>query len=92
MVREAISNLKASGLVSTHQGKGAFVLEQAVPSFHISEDKLALAEDLLEALEVRIAIDAPIRLPRLHARVMRTARPVCTWCGRNMGSWTRSIP
>ena len=50
---------KASGLVSTHQGKGAFVLEQAtMPSFRISDDKLALAEDLLEALEVRIAIES----------------------------------
>ena len=28
VVREAIANLKASGLVSTHQGKGAFVLER----------------------------------------------------------------
>ena len=28
VVREAIANLKASGLVSTHQGKGAFVLEE----------------------------------------------------------------
>ena len=59
VVREAIANLKASGLVSTHQGKGAFVLEQgAMPSFRISDDKLALAEDLLEALEVRIAIES----------------------------------
>jgi DNA-binding FadR family transcriptional regulator len=59
VVREAIANLKASGLVSTHQGKGAFVLEQGgVPSFRISDDKLALAEDLLEALEVRIAIES----------------------------------
>jgi GntR family transcriptional repressor for pyruvate dehydrogenase complex len=58
VVREAISNLKASGLVTTRQGKGAFVLDGGVPSFRISEDKLALAEDLLEALEVRIAIES----------------------------------
>jgi DNA-binding FadR family transcriptional regulator len=59
VVREALANLKASGLVSTHQGKGAFVLEQAaMPSFRIADDKLALAEDLLEALEVRIAIES----------------------------------
>ena len=36
VVREAIANLKASGLVSTHQGKGAFVLEQAaMPRAHV---------------------------------------------------------
>ena len=58
VVREAIANLKASGLVSTHQGKGAFVLDEGVRSFRISEDKLALAEDVLEALEVRIAIES----------------------------------
>ena len=59
VVREAIANLKASGLVSTHQGKGAFVLDRGVVrSFRISDDKLALAEDLLEALEVRIAIES----------------------------------
>jgi GntR family transcriptional repressor for pyruvate dehydrogenase complex len=59
VVREAIANLKANGLVTTRQGKGAFVLEQtAAPSFRISDDKLALAEDMLEALEVRIAIES----------------------------------
>ncbi|HVH02550.1 MAG TPA: FadR/GntR family transcriptional regulator [Amaricoccus sp.] len=58
VVREAIANLKASGLVSTRQGKGAFVLEEGLRSFSISEDKLALAENLLEALEVRIAIES----------------------------------
>jgi DNA-binding FadR family transcriptional regulator len=59
VVREAIANLKANGLVSTRQGKGGFVLEQAVvPAFRISDDKLALAEDLLEALEVRIGVES----------------------------------
>ena len=37
VVREAIANLKASGLVSTHQGKGAFVLDEGVRSFRISD-------------------------------------------------------
>jgi GntR family transcriptional regulator, transcriptional repressor for pyruvate dehydrogenase complex len=58
VVREALANLKASGLVSTRQGKGAFVLDGGIRSFRISEDKLALAEDLLAALEVRIAIES----------------------------------
>jgi DNA-binding FadR family transcriptional regulator len=58
VVREAIANMKASGLVATHQGKGAFVLEDGVRSFTIPDDKLALASDLLEALEVRIAIES----------------------------------
>ena len=58
VVREAIANLKASGLVATRQGKGAFVLDEGVRSFTIPDDKLALASDLLEALEVRIAIES----------------------------------
>jgi DNA-binding FadR family transcriptional regulator len=58
VVREAIANLKASGLVATRQGKGAFVLDEGVRSFSIPDDKLALASDLLEALEVRIAIES----------------------------------
>ena len=44
-MREAVANLKANGLVSTHQGKGAFVLDRGseVLAFRISDDKLALA-------------------------------------------------
>jgi DNA-binding FadR family transcriptional regulator len=58
VVREAISNLKASGLVSTRQGKGAFVLDEGVRSFRISEENLSVVEEVLEALELRIAIES----------------------------------
>ena len=58
VVREAIANLKASGLVSTQQGKGAFVLDEGVRSFRISEENLSVVEEVLEALEVRIAIES----------------------------------
>ena len=58
VVREAISNLKASGLVSTRQGKGAFVLEEGVRSFRISEENLSVVEEVVEALELRIAIES----------------------------------
>jgi GntR family transcriptional repressor for pyruvate dehydrogenase complex len=58
VVREAIANLKASGLVSTHQGKGAFVLDEAVRAFRIAEENLSVVEEVLEALELRIAIES----------------------------------
>jgi GntR family transcriptional repressor for pyruvate dehydrogenase complex len=58
VVREAIANLKANGLVSTRQGIGAFVMDESLRSFRIPEEKLAIAEELLEALEVRIAIES----------------------------------
>jgi DNA-binding FadR family transcriptional regulator len=58
VVREATSNLKASGLVATRQGKGAFVIDEGVRSFRISEENLGLVEEVLEALELRIAIES----------------------------------
>ena len=74
-MREAIANLKASGLVSTHQGKGAFVLEQAaMPSFRISDDNLALVEDVLEALELRIAIESEAAALAARRRTTEAAR------------------
>ena len=58
VVREAIANLKASGLVSTHQGKGAFVLDEGMRAFRISADTLGVVDELLKALELRIAIES----------------------------------
>lgn len=58
VVREAIANLKASGLVATRQGKGAFVLDEGVRSFRIAEEQLSVVEEVLEALELRIAIES----------------------------------
>ena len=86
VVREAIANLKASGLVSTHQGKGAFVLDEGVRSFRISEDKLALAEEVLEALEVRIAIES--EAAALAAR-RRTPEQLAAIVGPPATRWTR---
>jgi len=58
VVREAISNLKAAGLVSTHQGIGAFVMEDAPsPSFRIATDNMQLIEEVVGGLELRIAIE-----------------------------------
>jgi DNA-binding FadR family transcriptional regulator len=58
VVREAIANLKAGGLVATRQGKGAFVRDEGVRAFRIAEENLGLVEEVLEALELRIAIES----------------------------------
>ena len=58
VVREAIANLKASGLVSTRQGVGAFVLDEGVRAFRIAEENLSVIDEVLEALELRIAIES----------------------------------
>lgn len=59
VVREAVANLRASGLVSTRQGVGAFVLQStARAAFRIDEQNLAVIEDVVRALELRIAIES----------------------------------
>lgn len=60
VVREAIANLKAGGLVRTVQGLGAFV-EQAGKSgaFQIEEaSNLSAAQEVMQVLELRLAIEA----------------------------------
>ena len=58
VVREAIANLKAKGLVHTQQGIGAFVLKDipAAP-FRIEEDNLELVEEIIGVMELRISIE-----------------------------------
>ncbi|MBA8879679.1 FadR/GntR family transcriptional regulator [Phyllobacterium myrsinacearum] len=58
VVREAIANLKAKGLVHTQQGIGAFVLKdlQTAP-FRIEEDNLELLEEIISVMELRISIE-----------------------------------
>lgn len=58
VVREAVSALRAEGLVMTRQGSGAFVASDAsrVP-FRIDPDGLSSIEDVLEVMELRLAIE-----------------------------------
>lgn len=58
VVREALSRLQAAGLVQTRHGIGTFVvgLGDAAP-FRIEADQVATLRDVLEVLELRIAIE-----------------------------------
>jgi DNA-binding FadR family transcriptional regulator len=58
VVREAVAALRAEGLVRTRQGSGAFVAADAsrVP-FRIDPDGLSSIEDVLEVMELRLAIE-----------------------------------
>lgn len=58
VVREAISSLRASGLVATQQGVGAFVLQAAAEPFRIDENSLDLIKEVISVLELRIALEA----------------------------------
>lgn len=58
VVREALSQLQAAGLVETYQGRGSFVL--AKPSsghFSIDASGLRTTDDMLEMLDFRIGVE-----------------------------------
>jgi DNA-binding FadR family transcriptional regulator len=58
VVREAISSLRAEGLVTTRQGIGAFVQERsAASSFQIDAADLAQLDEVLAVLELRSCIE-----------------------------------
>jgi len=58
VVREAVAALRAEGLVTTRQGSGAFVAADAsrVP-FRIDPEGLSSIGDVLEVMELRLAIE-----------------------------------
>ena len=61
VVREAISNLKAKGLVQSKQGVGAFVLKEVpLTAFRIEEENLELVEEILSVMELRISIELEV--------------------------------
>lgn len=58
VVREAIANLKASGRVTTVQGRGAFVVQQEKQgAFKIEDSNLSAAQEMLTVLELRVALE-----------------------------------
>jgi GntR family transcriptional regulator, transcriptional repressor for pyruvate dehydrogenase complex len=82
VVREAVSALRADGLIITRQGSGAYVAADVsrVP-FRIDPDGLSSIDDVLEVMELRLAIEVeaaaraaervtPRRLTQI-ARVLR---------------------
>jgi GntR family transcriptional repressor for pyruvate dehydrogenase complex len=80
VVREAISSLKAAGLVASQQGVGAFVLQAgASPSFRIDGTSLNLVKDVIAVLELRVGLEADAaalaaqRRTQTHLDAMRDA-------------------
>lgn len=59
VVREAISSLRASGVVATQQGVGAFVVQsEAAPAFRVDEANLGALNEVIAVLELRISVEA----------------------------------
>lgn len=79
VVREAISSLKATGLVTTQQGVGAFVREPPPVPLHTSAANLDLLQDVIQVLELRIGVEveavalAAQRSRPRHIEAMREA-------------------
>jgi DNA-binding FadR family transcriptional regulator len=57
VVREAVAALRADGLVTTRQGAGAFVADASRLPFRINPDGLSSIADVLEVMELRLAVE-----------------------------------
>src|SRR5258708_22190098 len=57
VVREAISALRARGLVRTRQGAGAFVNSESQQPYSIDPDGLGSLSSVIEILELRSAVE-----------------------------------
>lgn len=80
VVREAISSLRAAGLVSTQQGVGAFVMQPSpATAFRIDETNLNVLKEVISVLELRTGLEAEAaalaaeRRQSQHLRAMRAA-------------------
>ncbi len=59
VVREAVSSLKSSGLVTSRQGVGVFVLEPpAATPFLIDAEELGTVKEIINLLELRISLES----------------------------------
>ncbi len=57
VVREALSSLKATGLVTTQQGVGAFVREPPPAPLQAPVANLDMLQDVVQVLELRIGVE-----------------------------------
>lgn len=80
VVREAISRLQAAGLVETRHGVGTFVVGMGdAAAFRISPDQLGTLQDVIEVLELRIAVEtesaalAAVRRTPANVQALSTA-------------------
>jgi DNA-binding FadR family transcriptional regulator len=88
VVREAISNLQAAGLVETRHGIGTFVLEPKKPSnMAIDPATITTMRDLLALLELRVSLEtesAGFAAARRTEQQLQDIRKALDEFGRNL--------
>lgn len=57
VIREAVSNLKADGLLASRQGSGVFVLEPPAQVIALLNENPQTIAEVIEALELRLAVE-----------------------------------
>jgi GntR family transcriptional repressor for pyruvate dehydrogenase complex len=80
VVREAVTRLRAEGLVETFQGRGSFVLAMPEPtSFTVESAAIRTHHDVLDMLDFRLGIEseaaalAAARVNKIGAEAIRAA-------------------
>jgi GntR family transcriptional regulator, transcriptional repressor for pyruvate dehydrogenase complex len=79
VVREAVSALRADGLLVTRRGSGAYVADPAAGPFRIGAARAAVLGDVLDVMELRLAVEveaaafAAERASRRQIAAMRAA-------------------
>lgn len=81
VVREAVANLRASGLVSIQHGIGVFVRDDAgVAPFRLGDADLMQAGNMIKGLELRIGIEseaAALAAERRNAADLKAMKAAC---------------
>ncbi len=82
VVREAVTRLRAEGLVETFQGRGSFVLAVPEPtSFTVESAAIRSHHDVLDMIDFRLGIEceaAALAASRVDAAGARTVRSALT--------------
>ncbi|MDP9836345.1 DNA-binding FadR family transcriptional regulator [Neorhizobium huautlense] len=94
VVREAVANLRASGLVSIQHGIGVFVRDDAgVAPFRLGDADLMQAGNMIKGLELRIGIEseaAALAAERRNAADLKAMKTACDTMDEAVKNATRN--
>lgn len=94
VVREAVAALRASGLVETRRGAGAFVTAQATQPRVAPGMMRAMLDDILSVLELRLAVEVEavsLAAARHTEDDIRTMTDILDGMNETPSDWSRAI-